>query len=452
MSADPANEYFSDGMSEEVINALTQIKDLHVAARTSSFAFKTRTTDISEIGHKLNVSVVLEGSVRKAGNRLRVTAQLIDVADGYHLWSEQYDREMDDIFTIQDEIALAIVDKLKVDLIPGERARLVGKQTVDLAAHEAYLKGRYFWNQRGPGLKKAVEFFELALAEDDKYAAAYTGLADSYALLGFYGYLPPNEVMHKAKVAAQKALEIDDALAEAHSSLGFIHTIFDWDWESADKEFERALELKPTYSPATYWRSNLLLTQGRMEEAVSELRRSLEYDPLSMYMQAFLGVVLLMSQKYQQASEQLQTALELDPNYFIARASLGVAYHCQGRTREGIVEIQQAIEISERDEWPMAALGTVYAGSGDFSRAREILGELEQRARDGYVSAIHVAGIHAQLGETDEAFGWLERAFNERCSLMFALDSGYMGRAFDPIKSDPRYRDLLRRLGLRNGE
>jgi tetratricopeptide (TPR) repeat protein len=359
---------------------------------------------------------------------------------------------MDDIFAIQDEIALAIVDKLKIDLVPRERARLVGKQTINLAAHEAYLKGRYFWNQRGPGLKKAVELFELALAEDDKYAAAYTGLADAYALLGFYGYLPPNEVMPKAKEAAQRALEIDDALAEAHSSLGFIHTIFDWDWDRADKEFERALELNPRYSPARYWRSNLLVTQGRMDDAVSELRRSLEYDPLSMYMQAFHGVVLLMSQKYQQASEQLQKALELDPNYFIARASLGVAYHCQGRTKEGILEIQQAIEISERDEWPMAALGIVYAGSGDLGRAGEILSELEQRAQDGYVSAIHVAGIHAQLGETEEAFGWLERAFNERCSLMFAVDSGYMGRAFDPIKSDPRYRDLLCRLGFRNGE
>ncbi|MEE8121573.1 MAG: tetratricopeptide repeat protein, partial [Anaerolineales bacterium] len=207
-----------------------------------------------------------------------------------------------------------------------------------------------------------------------------------------------------------------------------------------------------SYSPARYWRTNLLVTQGRMEDAISEISRGLEYDPLSMYMQAFLGVVLLMSEKYQQASEHLQKALALEPNNFIARASLGVAYYYQGRTREGILEIQQAIEISDRDEWPMAALGTVYAGSGDLGRAREILSELEQRTQDGYVSAIHIAGIHAQLGETEEAFRWLETAFNERCSLMFAVDSGYMGRAFDPLKSDPRYRELLRRLGLRNGE
>ena len=452
MSADPENEYFSDGMAEEVINALTQVKDLRVAARTSSFAFKTKTMDIAEIGQRLNVDIVLEGSVRKVGSRLRITAQLINVSDGYHLWSEQYDRELDDVFAIQDEIALAIVGKLKINLVPDEKARLVKKQTVNLAAHEAYLKGRYFWNQRGPALKRAVDLFQLALAEDDNYAAAYAGLADSYALLGFYGYFPPNDVMPKAKEAAQRALEIDEKLAEAHSSLGFIHTIFDWDWESASREFERALELNPNYSPARYWRINLLITQGRMEEAISELRRSLEYDPLSMYMQAFLGILLLMGKKYRQASEQLQKALELDPNYFIARASLGVAYFFQGRAEEGILEIQQAIDLSDRDEWPMSSLGIVYAASGDQSRSREILMELEQRARDEYVSAIHIAAIHAQLGEKDEAFEWLERAYEERCALLFTVDSGTFYAPFDSLKADPRYRDLLRRIGLKDGE
>ena len=452
MSADPENEYFSDGLTEEIINALTQLKELRVVARTSSFVFKGKSTDIAKIGHKLNVNNVLEGSVRKDRTKLRITAQLINVADGYHVWSEQYDRELDDIFAIQGEIALAIVDKLKIKLVSHERSRLVEKRTANLAAHEAYLKGRYFWNQRGPGLKKAVDLFQLALAEDDNYADAYVGLADTYALLGFYGYRPPTDVMPKAKEAVHCALEIDETLAEAHSSLGFIHTIFDWDWESASKEFERALELNPSYSPARYWRTNLLMTQGRLEEAISEVTRSLEYDPLSIYMQAFLGVVLLTSKKYQQASEHLQKALELDPNNFIARSSLGVAYCFQSRIEEGILEIQQAIDLSDRDEWPVAALGIVCAAFGHRSRAREILIELEQRARDEYVSAIHIAAIHAQLGEKDRALEWLERAYEERCSLLFAVVNGYIGRSFDLLENEPRFQDLLRRIGLRDGK
>jgi len=451
MSADLENEYFSDGLTEEIINALAQLKDLRVAARTSSFVFKGKSTDITEIGHKLNVNNVLEGSVRKDRNKLRITAQLINVADGYHLWSEQYDRELDDVFSIQNEIALAIVDKLKIKLVSHEMSRLVEKQTANLAAHEAYLKGRYFWNQRGPGLLKAVDFFRSALAEDDNYAAAYVGLADTYALLGFYGYLPPTDVMPKAKEAVQRALQIDETLAEAHSSLGFIQTIFDWDWESASKEFERALKLNPGYSPARYWRTNLLMTQGHLDEAISEIRHSLEYDPLSIYMQAFLGVVLLTSKKYQQASEHLQKALDLEPNNFIARSALGVAYCFQSRIEEGIREIQQAIDLSDRDEWPVAALGIVQAAFGDRSRAREILVELEQRARDEYVSAIHIAAIHAQLGEKDCAFEWLERAYEERCSLLFAVENGYIGRTFDILQNEPRFQDLLRRIGLRNG-
>jgi len=452
MSADPENEYFSDGLTEEIINALAQLGDLRVAARTSSFVFKGKSTDIAKIGHKLNVSNVLEGSVRKDRNKLRITAQLINVADGYHLWSEQYDRELDDVFSIQNEIALAIVDKLKIKLVSHEMSRLVEKQTANLAAHEAYLKGRYFWNQRGPGLLKAADFFRSALAEDDNYAAAYVGLADTYALLGFYGYLPPTDVMPKAKEAVQRALQIDETLAEAHSSLGFIHTIFDWDWESASKEFERALQLNPGYSPARYWRTNLLLTQGRLDGAISEVRHGLEYDPLSIYMQAFLGVLLLTSKKYQQAAEHLQTALDLEPSNFIARSSLGVAYCFQSRIEEGIAEIQKAIDLSDRDEWPVAALGVVQAAFGDRSQAREILVELEQRARDEYVSAIHIAAIHAQLGEKDRAFEWLERAYEERCSLLFAVENGYIGRTFDILEDEPRFQDLLRRIGLRNGE
>ena len=449
MSADPENEFFSDGMTEEIINALTQLSDLHVVARTSSFAFKGKTTSIDEIGRKLNVTTVLEGSVRKAANRLRITAQLINVADGFHLWSEKYDREADDVFAIQDEISLAIVDKLRVRLIPGEKARLAGKATLNPAAHEAYLKGRYFWNQRGTGVSKAIDFFHAALAEDENYALAHAGLADAYASLGFYGYLPPREVMPKARDAAQKALAIDDGLVEAHSSLGFVLTVFDWDWEGARKEFLRAFELNPSYGPARYWYTNLLLIQGQLEEAIAEVELGLKHDPLSMYMQTFLGIVLLAGKKYAQAAEQLRKTLELDPTFFIARSTLGLTYANQSRVEDGIAEIQEAIARSDRDQLPVTALGMVYAAAGDRRRAREVLTELEQRARDGYISAINIAAIHAQLGDKNKALEWLEKAYEERSPMLFAVEYGYFGQPFDSLKTDPRFVDLLRRMGLR---
>ena len=453
MSNDQEQEYFSDGISEEIINMLVQIRELKVAGRTSSFSFKGQNIDVREIGRKLCVEAVLEGSVRKAGNRLRITAQLINVADGYHLWSEKYDRELDDVFAIQDEISLAIVEKLKVKLTFREEGRLVNKQTVNRAAHEAYLKGRFFWNHRGPDLKKSIKFFELALAEDNNYASAHAGLADAYALLGFYGYLPPREVMPKAKKAAQRALEIDEDLAEAHCSLGYIHTIFDWEWERARKEFKRALELNPNYGPARYWYSVWLWFMGCYEEAIAEVRRGLETDPLSVYMHVQLGCVLLAAQKYAQASESLLQALELQPDFVSARSILGIAYYFQSRVEDAIREIQRAIDLSHRDQWPVWLLGVVYAADGDRTRAEEILVELEGRAQNEYIHASWIAAIYALLDEKDETFEWLEKAFDEKnpfvacCAL-----SVYPGWMFNGVRSDPRFENLVRRLGFNDGE
>ena len=449
MSADPENEYFSDGLTEEIINALTQLIDLRVAAHTSSFVFKGKSTDIAEIGHKLKVNTVLEGSVRKVENRLRITAQLINVADGYHLWSEKFDRELGDVFAIQDEISLAIVDKLKVRLTPGEKAQLVDKQTVNVAAHEDFLKGRYFWNQRGAGLQKAVNFFQLALAKDKDYATAYAGLADTYSLLGFYGYLPPREVMPKAKEAALRALEIDENLAEAHCSLGYVHTIFDWEWEKARKEFQRALELNPSYVPARYWYSVLLWFMGRIEEAIAEANRGLETDPLSAYAHVQLGCVLLSAQKYEQASEQLLQALELEPDFYSASAILGMTYYSQSRVEDALLEIQKAINMSNRNQWAVGFLGAVYAAIGDRTRADEILAELEGRSRKEYIHANWIAQIYALLDEKDQAFDWLEKAFNERAPIMGsnALKT-YPGWFYNSLRDDSRFQDLLHRQGL----
>jgi TolB-like protein/Tfp pilus assembly protein PilF len=449
MSADSENEYFSDGLTEEIINALTQLQDLSVAARTSSFVFKGKNTDIAEVGQKLKVNTVLEGSVRKVENRLRITAQLINVADGYHLWSEKFDRELGDVFAIQDEISLAIVDKLKVRLTSGEKAQLVGKQTVNLAAHEDYLQGRYFWNQRGPGLKKAVDLFQLALAKDNNYATAYAGLADTYSLLGFYGYLPPMDVMPRAREAALHALEIDENLAEAHCSLGYVHTIFDWDWEKARKEFQRALDLNPSYVPARYWYSVLLWFMGHIEEAISEARCGLETDSLSVYGHVQLASVLFSAQKHEQAAEQLLQALDLEPDFYSARAFLGIAYYFQSRVDDAIYEIQKAIDMSDRNQWPVAYLGTVYAAIGDRTRADEILAELEDRSQKEYIHANWIAQIYALLDEKDQAFDWLEKAFNERAPIMGsnALKT-YPGWFYNSLRDDSRFQDLLRRQGL----
>ena len=452
MSPQRDQEYFCDGMAEEIINALTQVCDLHVVARTSAFSFKGQQIDVREIGRKLCVKAVLEGSVRKAGNRLRITAQLVNVADGYHVWSEKYDRQLDDVFAIQDEISLAIVEKLKLKLTSGEEARFVHKQTVNRAAHEAYLKGRYFWNQRGPGLKKSIQFFELALAEDNNYAAAHAGLADAYALLGFYGYLSPREVMPKAKKAAQRALKIDENLAEAHCSLGYIHTTFDWEWEKARREFQRALELNPNYGPARYWYSNLLMVEGRLEEAIAEVRRGAENDPLSVYMLAHLGLVLITAHKYTEASEQLRKALELERDFFTARSILGLAYYFQSRVEESIREIQKAIDSSDRHQFPMWTIGTVYAASGDRARAEEIVMELERRTQNEYIVETHIASIYALLGEKDQAFYWLEKAYEERAPVLCAVENGQPSWAFDSLRTDLRFRDLMRRIGLRDAD
>src|SRR6185503_3272472 len=282
MSADAENEYFCDGLAEELLNALTRIGDLKVAARTSAFSFKGRNTNVSEIGAALNVKTVLEGSVRKSANRLRITAQLINVADGYHLWSERYDREMKDIFDVQDEITLAIVDALKVKLLGDEKQAVLKRHTDDNEAYQLYLKGRYYWNKRtAEGFEKALECFEEAIARDSNYALAYAGLADTHNTRGSYSIVPPKEAFPLAKAAADKALELDDRLAEAHNSRAFLLYMFDWNWSTANEEFQRALELNPDYATAHHWYGWYLIATGRLDEAQREMKRAQRLDSLS---------------------------------------------------------------------------------------------------------------------------------------------------------------------------
>ncbi len=447
LSNDIEQEYFSDGMTEALITDLAKIRALKVISRTSVMRYKGSDKPLPEIARELGVKGIVEGSVLRAGDRVRITAQLIDAASDTHLWAESYDRELRNILSLQGEVAHAIAQEVKVKLTPQEETRLVSKSTVNPAAHEAYLKGRYFWNQRGPGLKKSIELFERALVHDEHYAPAYAGLADAYALLGFYAYAPPREVMLKAKAAALKALEIDEHLAEAHASLGYIYMTFEWERDKAVRELQRALELNPSYGPAHIWYGVWLWSAGRLEEADAEFRRGLERDPLSAVIHTHLGIGLMLAHKYAEASQQLLQGLELDPDDAVARASLGLAYHFQSRFEDGIRELQRAVDSSGRRAWPLGTLGMVYAANGYAEEAQTVLSELKDRAQKEYIDAVWVASIHALLGEKDGAFEWLERALDERSSFVGTFQWTQPLSAFGSLADDARFHDLVRRIG-----
>ncbi|NIM52940.1 MAG: tetratricopeptide repeat protein [Gemmatimonadales bacterium] len=446
MSDDPENEYFSDGMTEEIINALTQLKDLRVAARTSCFAFKGKTPDIGEVGAKLNVATVLEGSVRKAGNRLRITAQLVNVADGYHLWSERYDREMEDVFAIQDEIARAIADKLQVTLAAGVTEPLVRPSTENLEAYDLYLRGRYFVNQGGEGPRTGLECFRHALACDPEYALAHAGIAEAYMWLGNTGILRPKEAMPKAREAAIRALELDETLAEAHLRLGWMSWTYDFEWSIAEKRFLRALELNPDLPQAHSGYGFHLASMGRIEESLSELRRGVELDPLAQIASTWLGQVLAFLGRFPDAIDQLRSALELDPTSWHANDMLGMGYRLNSNHTAAIEALQTAIALAGRHPWSLANLAQTYAASGSEAQAEAIYDELVARSRGEYVPPATLAFVGAALGRKDEAFEWLERAYEERDALLVWLK---ILPPYDPLRDDPRFDVLLEKMGLK---
>jgi serine/threonine-protein kinase len=449
MSDDPGNEYFSDGMTEEIINALTQLKDLRVPARTSCFAFKGKAPHISEVGAKLNVATVLEGSVRKAENKLRITAQLVNVADGYHLWSERYDREMEDVFAIQDDIARAIASKLQVTLAGEAGERLVEPPTENLEAYDLYLKGRFLVNQRlevkGEGPRKGIEFFQQALAVDPDFALAYAGIADAYSYLGTTG-VPPKQALPKAREAALRALELDDRLAETHCALGWIHMVYDRDWPNAERHFRRAIELAPSSVEAHLRHSDYLLwVQGRFDEAVSEARRGVELEPTSVVANTWLGRQLCRVGRYEEAITQLRKAVELDPSHWHAYHSLTEAYRLNSMHSESIAAVQNAIALAGQHPWNLANLALAYAASGKAAEAEAVYDELLARSRREYVQPLWFALLSAALGRKEEAFEWLERAYDEHDPLLVILKHF---RACDPLRDDPRFDALLKRLGF----
>jgi TolB-like protein/Flp pilus assembly protein TadD len=452
MSADADNEYFSDGMTEEIINALVQVPELRVAARTSVFAFKGKADDLRTIAAKLNVRTVLEGSVRKAGNKVRITAQLINAADGYHLWSERYDRSLDDIFAVQDEIARTIAEKMKAKLGDGERKPLVVAPTDDVEAYQLYLQGRFFWNQRGAGLLKGLKFFEAALARDPEYALALTGVADTYTLLAFYGIARPTDVMPKARAAAERALAIAPTLAEAHNALAFILLNYHWDVAGARTEFCRAIELKPTSVTARYWFASVAIAQGRFHEAVTIDEEAVRIEPLSLFANTHLGWMLLCAGRAEDAARRLAYVLEIEPRFLLAHWLLGLAYIALGRNTEGLTELKTSVELANKLPWMVASLGAALALVGRKDEARGVLTELTRRAGTEYVKPFHFAVLHACLGEEEAALTWLEQAVVERdfsLAYLAAETEHFVGNNIPGRFLDPARRAaLVKRLGL----
>jgi serine/threonine protein kinase/tetratricopeptide (TPR) repeat protein len=443
LSPEKDQEYFCEGMSEALINALTSIKDLRVPARTSSFLFRRKEHDVREIGDRLNVESVLEGSVQKAGDRLRVSVKLISTKDGFHIWSEQYNRESGDVFAIQDEISLAIVNELKVKLLGGEKARLLKRHTDSSEAYNMYLRGRYFWNKRTEqDVKRGIGYFKQAVEIDPAYALAFTGLSDSYNILGYWGYLPSTEAMPKARSLAKKALEIDEFLAEAHTSLAFVTFYFDYDWAASEAGFKRAIELNPGYATAHQWYAAYFLIMNRNEEGIRELKLAKNLDPLSLQINADLGSHLIDAGRLDEGLEQLRKTLEMNPQFSQAHMYIGRAYMEKEEYEKAITALKKASRIP----WAVGVLGYSYAKSGEKDKAMRILQELKEQSKEKHIGSPPLAYVYLGLGEIDKAIEWFEKSYNERDPIMPFINAVVPEK--DEIRSDPRFKALLKKMNL----
>ena len=446
LSPQKDQEYFCEGMTDELINALTKVDGLRVLSQSSAFQFKGDIDDVRKIGQQLRVDTVLKGSVRKAASRLRITVHLINVADGYYLWSETYDREIKDLIAVQEEISRAIVNTLRIQLAGSQRRPLVKAYTGNLQAYDLYLKGRYHWNKRtAEGLRQAAAFFEQAVKEDANYALGYAALADSYALLSSYGVSPPREVMQKAKAAALKALEIDETLGEAHASLGFVRSFYDWEWSDAEREYRRALELNPGYATAHHWYSGCLRALGRFDEAAVEVRRAQELDPLSPAIGRDLGRIFSSRRQHEQAIDQYRKTLDLNPNFPSGYVHLGLAYEQLSRYDEAIAAFEKARAMPGGNPLIAAALGHCHALMGNRVKAGELLDELVEQSKQRYVPAVDIALIYIGLGEKDRAFEWLEKAYEDHDGWLAWLK---VDPIFDSLRRDARFIRLLKKVGL----
>jgi serine/threonine protein kinase len=446
ISADKENEYFCDGLSEELINALAHIQELRVAARTSAFAFKGKETDVREVGERLNVGAVLEGSVRKSGQRLRITAQLVNVEDGYHIWSGQFDREMKDIFDIQEEISLAIVDQLKVNMLKGEKEKILKRATEDPEAYELYLKGLHFWRRRYErGLQKSLQYFQQAVEKDPGYALPHVGIADAYGILGVYAFMEPHQAYSRARAAANKALEIDPEIAEVHASLAWITMWYDRDWQAAEKLFLKAIQMKPDYPEAHMWYGNLLCCTTRFDDAVREMRKGAELEPLEPAPPTHVGWALYFARRFDESLEELRKVVSSDPEFSLPYMWLTYNFLAKKKWGEAIAAGQKFVELSGESVLALVNLGMAYGSAGMKDEALKILERLDGLPKDRYVAPIGGAMVWTGLGEKNKALENLEKAYEGRESSMAYLK---VWPIFDSLRSEPRFQDLLKKMNL----
>jgi len=446
LSADASQNYFADGMTDELITDLAQISALRVISRTSVMVYKGARKPLPQIARELNVDAVVEGTVLRSGDQVRITAQLIEASTDKHLWSQSYEGELRDTLALQNKVARAIADQIRINLTPQEQAALKNVKVVNPQAYESFLKGRYFWNKRtADGLKVALAYFNQAIEEDPKYAEAYSGLADTYALLGDWQYavMTPKEAFPKAKAAAINAVELDSTLGEAHNSLAFVLDGFDWDFNSAGNEFRRAIELNPGYATAHHWYAWHLSLLGRYDEAIAEMRKAENLDPLSLIINADLAELLVLAHSYDESIQQSRKTIEMDPNFALAHNQLAQAYLQKHMYAEAVAELQKAVQISGGSPTCIANLARAYVVSGKRSEALELLSELKKRSNPGYSNASEIAIVYASLGDNNQAMNWLEKGYEERFNPGVLLRPG-----FDPLRSDSRFQSLVHRIGL----
>jgi len=438
LSGDASQDYFADGMTDELITDLGQISALRVISRTSVMSYKKARKPLPQIAQELGVDAVVEGTVLRSGNQVRITAQLILAPDDKHLWAESYVGDLRNTLALQNQVARAVAEQIRIKLNPQEEATLKSVKVVNPEAYESYLKGRFFWNKRtADGLKAAVAYFNQAIEEDPRYAQAYSGLADTYALLGDWQYavMTPKEAFPKAKAAALKALELDSSLGEAHNSLAFCLDGFDWDFAGAEKEFKKALELNPGYATAHHWYAWHLSLVGRNKEAIAEMKKAQNLDPLSLIINSDLAELLVIAHENEEAMEQSRKTIEMDPNFALAHNQLAQAYIQGQKYDAAIVELQKAIELSGGSPTCTANLARAYAATGKRNEALQLLNDLKKSANPGYSHASEIAMVYAALGDKNEAMTWLEKGYKERFNPGVLLRVG-----FDPLRSDPRFR------------
>ncbi len=446
LSNDASQDYFADGMTDELITDLGQISALRVISRTSVMTYKHARKPLPEIARELNVDAVVEGTVLRSGDRVRITAQLIEAASDKHLWAQSYEGDLRDTLELQSKVARAIADQIQIKLNPQEQAALKNVKPVDPQAYESYLKGRYFWNKRtADGLKVARAYFDQAIEEDPNYAEAYSGLADTYALLGDWQFavMTPKEALPKAKAAAIKAIELDNSLGEAHNSLAFCLDGFDWDLDAGGKEFQRAIELSPSYATAHHWYAWHLTLLGQYDEAIAEMKKAENLDPLSLIINADFAELLVIAHSYDESIEQSRKTIAMDPNFALAHNQLGQAYLQKKMNAEAVAELQKALELSPGSPTIMANLARAYVATGKRAEAEKLLDELKKRSTPVATYCTEIAMIYAALGDKDQAMSWLQTGFDRRFNPGVLLRPG-----LDPLRSDPRFQEMLRRIGL----